>query len=213
MVREDNVRALAVADRVLDAAERADLVPIVADTLVTKGVSLAGLHRAYEGLADIEGGLQLAERHGLAAIALRARINLGTLWSIGPAAVMENYRIGLAEALRRGQRRLVMTFVANAAETGFWTGDWDWASSELDELLGGELDRRDRVPLLESLIRIRSWRGEEVDALAADLERLAAEIPEPQQRYSAAVSSRRPLAGARRFHPGSCSVPGCGPAD
>ena len=163
-------------------------MPIVADTLVTKGLALANMGRAYEGMAEIEGGLHLAERHGLAAIALRARINLGTLLTIDPAAAMDNYRIGLAEARRLGQRRLVVTFVGNAAETAFWTGEWDWASSELDELLSSELERQDRIPLLESLIRIRSWRGEKVDALADDIERLAAEGREPHFLYSAAVS-------------------------
>ncbi|HEY6057966.1 MAG TPA: adenylate/guanylate cyclase domain-containing protein, partial [Candidatus Limnocylindrales bacterium] len=40
---EDFRRAVAVADRVLEVAEHQELIPILADTLVTKGSSMAGL--------------------------------------------------------------------------------------------------------------------------------------------------------------------------
>jgi hypothetical protein len=37
---EDHRRAIEVADRVLETAEHADLIPLLADTLVTKGTAL-----------------------------------------------------------------------------------------------------------------------------------------------------------------------------
>ncbi len=128
MLGEEPERAVAVADRVLAAAERADLVALVADTLVTKGSALANLRRGYEGSGAIETGMRLAERHGLALTALRARHNLGTLathegdWR----AALGIARAGLAEARRLGRRDSVLGFLGIAWEAGFWTGDWDW---------------------------------------------------------------------------------------
>ncbi len=60
MFADDHRRAIDVSDRVLEAAERADLAAIVADTLVTKGTALAFDGRATEGLAVLLGGQSLA---------------------------------------------------------------------------------------------------------------------------------------------------------
>ena len=59
-----NVECLPVADQVLTAAERLDLLPVIADTLITKGSVLADTGRSYEGLSLIETGVRLAEQHG-----------------------------------------------------------------------------------------------------------------------------------------------------
>src|SRR4029077_1458344 len=56
---DDHRRAIEVADRVLEAAERADLGAIVADTLVTKGTALAILGRATVGRGANRAGLEL----------------------------------------------------------------------------------------------------------------------------------------------------------
>ena len=102
---QEHERAIAVADRALAAAERADLVALVADTLVTKGTALGLMGRTYEGTGVVETGLRLSERHGLAATALRARVNLGVALSLGdPRAALEIFRTGLAEASRLGHR-------------------------------------------------------------------------------------------------------------
>ncbi len=55
-LRGNNRRAIEVADRVLEAAEHADLAAIVADTLVTKGTALAYLGRPIEGLGALAAG-------------------------------------------------------------------------------------------------------------------------------------------------------------
>ena len=187
MLNEEQARAVAVADRVLVAAERADLVALVADTLITKGVALGSLGRGYEGFAEVEGGLHLAERHGLISTALRGRVNLGVLQMDGdPRAALETSRRGLAEARRLGQRRRSLVFLLNAAEAGIWTGDWDWAVPEFDDLLSGDLEPEDRITGLSPLVQIRSWRGEQVDELLDEVERLAQETSDPASAFSAA---------------------------
>ena len=180
MFDEKHERAVTVADRVLAMAERADLVAAVADTMVTKGASLASLGRAYEGLAEIEGGLRLADQHGLAVVALRARLNLGAFQSQSDRrASLESSRAGIADARRLGRRTSVLLFVANAAEDSTWTGEWDWATPELEDLLAGDLEREDRIQVLGSLYRVRCWRGEASNDLLDEIEQLAGPAPEP----------------------------------
>jgi class 3 adenylate cyclase/tetratricopeptide (TPR) repeat protein len=174
-------RAIEVADRVLAAAERANLVELVADALVTKGTSLGSLGRGYEGLGGIETGLRLAERHGLSMTVGRARLNRGWLLSPGdPREALANDRLGLAEARRLGQRNWSNVFLTNATVNAGWTGDWDWALAELDEHLAGELEPESRIVALSQAIRIRVVRGDPVDGLAAEIERLGDGISDPQ---------------------------------
>src|SRR5450759_3588903 len=180
MLHEEPARAVEVADRTLVAAERADLVGLVADTLVTKGTALAYLARRYEGQGAIEAGLHLAERHGLAVTALRARTNLGILLvRDDQRAALENNRVGLAEARRLGQRAYALTFLTNAAEGATSAGDWDWALPELEVLLASELEREDRILVLVAVLGVRDWRGEAAAEPLAESERLAADITDP----------------------------------
>ena len=58
MLNEEPARAVEAADRALAAAELADYVDLVADTLITKGTALANVRRGYEGTAEIEGGMR-----------------------------------------------------------------------------------------------------------------------------------------------------------
>ena len=187
MLNEEPERSIVVADQALAAAERADLIEIVADTMVTLGSSHANVGRGYQGQAEIQGGLDLAERHGLVAVALRARLNLGALPNIDPGPMLANNRRGLAEAHRLGLRRRVVLFLTNGAEAGTWTGDWDWALPELDELLAADLEEVDRMPVIEATARIRGWRGQDVDALVEELDGLAGDQADPYTRYSAVV--------------------------
>ncbi len=181
MLTEQPERSVAVADLALPAAERADLLALVADILVTKGTSLGSLGRGYEGSGAIETGLRLAEQHGLTVIGLRARLNRGVLQNqVDPRGTVESDRAGLAEARRVGQRRFALLFLTNAAAVSAWTGDWEWFLLELEQLLAGELDREDRILVLARLIVFRIWRGDPSDVDVDELERLVGATPDAQ---------------------------------
>jgi class 3 adenylate cyclase/tetratricopeptide (TPR) repeat protein len=181
MMHMDLDRSIQVADRVLAMAERADLVALVADTLVTKGTSLGTLGRGYEGLGVLETGMHLAEQHGLAVTVGRARLNRGFLLGPGdPREALANDRLGLAEARRLGQRTWSDVFLTNTAFGARWTGDWDWALGELDELLAGDLERETRISALTMTIQIQALRGAPVAELLAEAERLAGDALDRQ---------------------------------
>jgi len=99
MMVPDPPRALALCDEVLAAAERAELVPIVADTLITRGSALAIAFRYYEGLGAIRTGTQLAEEHGLTATVMRGLVNqLGQFVDFDPRQAIEVGQTGLTLA-------------------------------------------------------------------------------------------------------------------
>ncbi len=172
-LREDHRRAIEVSDRVLEAAEHLDLVPILADTLVTKGSALGGIGRLTEGNGVIQIGGRVAEANGLQTTALRALNNSSAgLAEIDPRAGAEAARAGLALSRRLGQRFWVFAFIGGSAWGGFLTGDWDRALAELRIGLAEEPDPPDRMLLLNNLATIRAVQGEPVDAEIAEMERL-----------------------------------------
>jgi class 3 adenylate cyclase/tetratricopeptide (TPR) repeat protein len=167
MLAGSHGRAIEVADPVLEAAEHADLVAIVADTLVTKGASLTSLSRAIEGLALIRGGQAVAESHGLNHTLLRAFVNRSVIdASRDPRAALEGIRPGLALARRLGDRSSTITLLSNGAEFAIRTGDWPWALAELEAALAEEPEPSDRVVMLGTVVAIRSMRGDSADLLA-----------------------------------------------
>ena len=170
MLSEQHRRAIEVADPVLEAAEHADLVAIVADTLLTKGASLSALSRVAEGLSLIRGGQALSEAHGLNRTLLRAHINLSAVEaSRDPRAALEGIKPGLALARRLGDRSPTATLLSNGAEVAIRTGDWPWALAELEAALAEELEASDRVLMLGTIVAIRSMRGEPVANLMTEL--------------------------------------------
>jgi hypothetical protein len=125
--------------------------------------------------------MHLAERHGLAVTAGRARLNRGFLLGPGdPREALANDRLGLAEARRLGQRTWSDVFLTNAAFGARWTGDWDWALGELEELLAGDLERETRISALTMTIQIQALRGAPVAELLAEAERLAGDALDRQ---------------------------------
>ena len=125
---DDNQRAIEVADRVLDIAERADLAGLVADTLVTKGSALVFMGRTVEGLGTLNTASDLAEANGLGATVLRAHINRSSIESTrDPRAGLEMGRAALTLARRLGRRGDAVAALRNAARSALQTGDWFWA--------------------------------------------------------------------------------------
>lgn len=150
---------MATADRALAIAERLDRVDIVADMLVTCGVALTSVGRAYEGIGCLETGLRLAERHGLLATEIRARTNMGgPLTDRDPRAAFEVLRVGLELARRFGDRQGVSMLVGNASIGALETGEWDWARSELGTALEEIASEEERILLLAFVVP-SWWRG------------------------------------------------------
>jgi len=132
---DDNRRSVEVADRVLEAAEHADLQAIVADVLVTRGTALASLGRAFEGLGAIAAGRDLAESLGLSLTVLRADNNSPLAEAPrDPRAALETARAGLTLARRLGLRSRVPTFVGNLGDLALRTGDWPSAVAALAKM-------------------------------------------------------------------------------
>ncbi len=169
----EHARAVAVSDRVLEAAERFDLVDVVADTLITRGSALASLGRRYEGIGAVEAGQKLAAAHSLQPTVGRALNNLASLLQASdPRAGLEAARAGIALARRLGVRSFQL--VDNAYAGAIRTGEWDWAAAELEPMLGEDADTLTRAIALANIIQLRAFRGEPTAGLLADLEGLPA---------------------------------------
>jgi class 3 adenylate cyclase/tetratricopeptide (TPR) repeat protein len=177
MFHDDNERAVEVADETLRVAERLDLVPIVADTLITKGTSLTVSGRAYEGDGAIRAGLQLAERYGLGETALRGHINLSTTIN-DPRGGLETARVGLVLARRLGRAANAIVLLGNASGNAIATGDWEWASRELQEAIEAPLEDAERALLLGAFATLQALRADPFDAHQRELERLFESRPD-----------------------------------
>ena len=180
MLAEDHDVALEWADRTIGAAERHDLVSIVADTLVTKGALLQFLGRPHEGVALMEGALRLSEANDLPFVSLRAYINLSAGQSVTDArAATATARAGLELARRLGLSQRAVILVMNATSSSTRIGDWDWAVAESEEALTLDLDPESRLNLLSNLSDLRAMRGEPIQAAVAEMEQLLGGRAEP----------------------------------
>jgi hypothetical protein len=199
-LHEEHRRAVELADRALEAAERLDLVPTVSDLLITRGSALAMLSRGYEGIGAIRAGLELADQYGLLETALRGRINLaGFLNDVDPRAALETARSALTIARRLGRRGYARTLIANAAESALELGEWDWAVAEEEAARDEEVDEFGRLWFRWMLTTFRAWRGEDLATEQAELVAWAESLGE-SGALDAIHGLRAELAfGARRF--------------
>ena len=197
-LHDEDERAILAADRVLIAAERSDLVDVVADTLITRGSSLMGLGRRYEGIGAIETGRRLAAAHSLPQTEGRALNNLASfLMDSDPRAGLEAAREGIALARRLGERSFQL--MDNASAAAFRTGDWAWAEAELEPMLGEEVDPVIRAVAIADTIAYRSARGEPTDRLLAELEALPTREGDPVKPSTLAWSRALIALAAGRF--------------
>jgi class 3 adenylate cyclase/tetratricopeptide (TPR) repeat protein len=166
-MKDENAKAVAVADRVLAVAERSNLIEVVADTLVTRGSALAGDGRRYEGIGAIEAGQRLAAANSLHATVGRALNNIASfLVDDDPRAALEAGREGIALDKRMGSRSFQI--MDNAVTAAMRTGDWDWAAAQLDPMLSDEIDPVIRLVAIADTIALRAVRGEPIDRLQAE---------------------------------------------
>ncbi len=165
-------RAVAAADRVLPAAERANMGSLVADLLVTKGTAMTMGGRGREGLALIQAGGSIAESQGATGVAVRSLINQsGQLGWSSPQEVLRGSQRGLAEARRIGHRAFMLTLLANGVEMAVFLGEWEWAESELGPLLDEELESADRLFAVCMVLAYRALRGRPREELIEEIGR------------------------------------------
>ncbi len=195
---DEHTSAISTADRVLEAAERLDLVDIVADTLVTRGSALVNIGRRYEGIGTIETGQRIAADHGLPGTMIRALNNLASLQvEIDPRASLAAAREGLALSRKLGRKDAHL--LDNAFGGAVRVGEWDWILGEIEAQRSGADDRFVSLVALSDLIVMRSLRGEPVDELLVEIQKLPTD--ERDSVYVTAVSQARAWAAfaAGRF--------------
>jgi class 3 adenylate cyclase/tetratricopeptide (TPR) repeat protein len=172
--------AVATADVTLALAERLDLVPVLADLLVTKGSALANLGRYREGLGTIETGRRLAGSAGLTFTILRATLNSTGSESEGdPRSCLAVAQRGLDLAVRLGLPGFLTPFRETVGSVSIRTGDWEAAIATLREGLES-VDEDDRVHLVGALAVYRILRGEPGATDLREVEGLISGNTDPQ---------------------------------
>ena len=169
--------ALAVMDRVLEAAEHADLQGVLADALVTQGSALCAIGRLQEGLGVIEIGERLARANGLNFTVMRAINNrAGSLFEFDLQAAIEITRDGLALARRVGDRPALFSMRSLLGWAQLVSADLDGALASFEAGLADEPEPVDALLLLDGVVTVRASRGEPVADFLAELDRAAAGI-------------------------------------
>ncbi len=191
--------AVATADRALAIAEYLDRVDLVADVLVTRGVALTNVGRAYEGIGCLETGLRLAGQHGLLATEIRARTNMGgPLTDRDPRAAFEVSRVGLELARRFGHRQGVSMLIGNASVGAVESGEWEWARAEVRAGLDQAASEEERITLLSFLVLLHVEGGMPADAELDEIDRWLGEHVAVEPYLQANVSNLRALRSLER---------------
>ncbi len=184
---DETTRALEVAERVLNLAERANLQAIIADTLVTRGTALALVGRAYEGLGVIKAGRELAESIGLNTTVLRAINNIVFVGGPrDPRSALALCREGIAIARRLGQRTWVPGLIDGVAEGGLRTGEWAQALAEIIDALDDDWEPVDRAWFLIDATIHWAVRGDALDDRLDELSALVRDSDDQQTLANAA---------------------------
>ncbi len=186
----DNARAVSAADLALEIAERLHLERIIAETLNNKGSGLVGLGRRREGVALLNGAVEVARAGGFVAAEVRALVNLGFSADDQLAArdhVLEAERL----ALRVGDRSLA-TWAHGSLRWCAYVMAEDWETAIGDRWVAGTSgDPAETGSTLDVLRDVAlsglmlAAQGDPVEAVQARLDDLAAEVSD---RFAASSS-------------------------
>ena len=181
--QEQNEEAIDLADRALGRAEQLEAAELIADVLITKGSLLAFAARPYEGAGALEAGIRLAESLGLTQIVVRGLLNLGVSYlGRDPRMSLDRSRAAHTLAGRFGLQNSYATALGNACEAAVMLGEWAWALTAMSEVSVDHLEAGDRATLLRPREDILAARGEPIDELLSEHERLIGD--QDTQQYS-----------------------------
>ncbi len=171
---EQMPQSIEVADRVLESAERQNLVEIIADVMITKGSALGSIGRTREGLVLVKGGGELAQSNDLVRTELRSYINRAFGEGLNdPRANYQSTRTGLSLASRLGLRSIATVLLSNAALGAMRVGEWEWAETQLGVALQDQVDPAHRLLVLATALLFGRARGRDV----TELEQALASVP------------------------------------
>jgi class 3 adenylate cyclase/tetratricopeptide (TPR) repeat protein len=155
----DADRSIEWCDRALAVAERAGLVPVITEALITKGTALSIGRRTLESLALLRGVLTMAEEQGLVNSQMRARMNLSMqlMW-VSPQQGFSVARRGLEVARKFGLREMEPWIAANAAYLAISLGEWDWIDRTLPEILDLRIAEPVRAQIAPLEVVLRTFR-------------------------------------------------------
>jgi len=175
--------AIELADRAIVAAERLNLVDVIADAIITKGVSVGQAHRVREALILLSGVLALAEARGFVVVDLRARINISQFsMSDDPRLGFEAARVGVERAQKYGIRVRETLMAGNAFFAALFTGDWDWVLATAQSVLREEPLRTGNLEVIAYPLVMRAFRGDsaEIEERLREIRRVVRETTDPQ---------------------------------
>ncbi len=179
----DNRRAVEVADRVLGQAEHADLVAILADTLITRGSALANLGRSREGVGVIEIGERLARENGWIQTLLRALVNRSVNgYFDDPPRALEAAAEGLVLARRTGDLGSAVLHTTGLAFGRLDRGEWDEALALTGAYAPDDLDPLTLGILLNVPFAIHAFRGDDLGPDRALIERILSAMSDHERR-------------------------------
>ena len=141
-LQDMNRQAVALADEVLESAEHADLMPIIADTLISKAPGLAGLGRMLEAGALINLGSGSPTSTGSCSRGSGPQQPGVILNDVDPLGAFRATTEGLGSRARSA-RAWARSFTGNLGYAAFRLGEWDLAELELRAALEEDLEPGD----------------------------------------------------------------------
>jgi class 3 adenylate cyclase/tetratricopeptide (TPR) repeat protein len=134
MLSQRHERAVAVCDRALEAAERAEMTRTVIDAVITKGTALGNSGRALEAILLLQGAADLADRHDFPGLAVRALNNLSVVQGdLDPRASAATWDSLLTRVKRLGDLRWQFQAVNVVSDNLTSEGRYAEALALLDE--------------------------------------------------------------------------------
>ena len=183
MLQEHHERAIEVAERVLTAAEHADLVAPLAEVLITKGTALVSLGRLREGAGVIATGEQLARAADLPTTLLRA-LNNETVSLGAPRPGRRRCRHARGAGARPTAGAPLLHVQLGACERLLRVPDGRLGRVSLGagDRPGGRPGPGHQGGAAAPDRRVRASRGEAVEDVLREMEHLDVEKAEPQNQ-------------------------------